>query len=252
MKIKLIVLISIILLILPLIYYNTDYYIFHYFPVQENNEYVYNRKEGSDNDVITIKIKNVESGYRRKHFYFYWEGSKYNARIQEYILDTRGLFFCQNKHLTGEVPLKVIRELSPPLLMLPSRLIRSTTLASMQTISDYDGNLIAKEKIQAEVSFLGSEKVSVEAGNFQCLNFSVRHNYKNKEGNSIHMHTYNYWIADGVGIVKFVHTFIPFHYERYIKPEDKTLMNRYSGFFVEAYELKKANVGGRIIGSGTK
>lgn len=223
------------------------YPISKYFPLNENDKYIYMHHEGIEDGIVTITVKNVNKVDKGKQFDFLWQG-KYNDRIQTLILTSEGIIFHKNKHLAGEIPLKVIRTFSPPLLMIPSELKKKISLSTVQSIYDFEGNLLEKEKIEADISFVGSEDVSVEAGKFKCLYFFIRHNYKDALGNSKNMHTYNFWIAPNIGIVKFIHTFIPFVHMEYIRPEEKDIMNRYSSSFVAVYELKKAIIGTKIIG----
>jgi len=131
--------------------------------------------------------------------------------------------------------------------MIPSRLNRCRDIYTAQLIYDLDARLIGREDINANICFVGIENVSVGAGNFSCLHFRAIHNYKDSFQNSIQMHTYNFWVAHGVGIVKFIHTFVPFIYIEYIPPGQKNIMNRYSGSFVERFELKEALIKDKII-----
>lgn len=218
-----------------------------YFPLNENDIYTYQHHEGIEKGIVTIAVKNVRQIDSGKQFNFLWQG-KYNERIQTFQSTPRGIVFYENRHLAGEPPLKVIRTFKPPLLMIPSQLKKNIFVSTIQTVYDYGGNLIDKENIEAEISFAGEEDVTVGAGEFRCLHFFIRHNYRDASGNSKHMHTYNFWIAPGVGIVKFIHAFIPFLYVKYINPADKTIMNRYSSSFVERFELVKAVIGGKTIG----
>lgn len=218
-----------------------------YFPLNEDDKYTYIHYEGIEKGIVTKTVKNVRQRMGKKKFSFYWQG-KYNDRVQTFLLTSQGMLLYMNKHLVGKVPLKVIRKYSPPLLMIPSQLKKNIFLSTIQSIYDYEGNIIDREKIEANISFVGAEDIIVEAGKFRCLHFFIRHNYKDHSGNSKHMHTYDFWIAPGAGVVKEVHTFIPFLYIKYISSEQKTINNRYSGSFVEVLELKKAIVGGKEIG----
>lgn len=214
-----------------------------YFPLNENDKYIYTHREGAEEGVLSITVKNVKKTAKGKQFDFLWEG-KYNDRLQTLLLTSRGIELCKNVHLVGQVPMKVIRIATPPLLMIPSNLKRNNVSFSMQPAYTYEGKLLYTEKVEVEISFVGIEEVTVEAGKFKCIHFFARHNYKDEVGNSKHMHTYDFWIAPNVGFVKFVHTFVPFMYIRYIKPNEKTIMNRYHCFFVEVIlELKKAIIG---------
>ena len=223
------------------------YPISEYFPLNENDKYTYVHHEGIEEGIVTIIVKNVKQLKNTKQFNYLWQG-KYNDRLQTFRLTSKGMILCDNKHLAGEIPMKVVRTFSPPLLMIPSRLKRNISLSAIQLIYDYEENLIDKEKIEAEISFIGTEHVTVEAGAFKCLHFFVRHNYRDTSGNTRHMHTYNFWIAHKIGIVKFIHTFIPFLYVEHIKPEQKTIMNRYARPFIATFELKRAVIGEEIIG----
>jgi hypothetical protein len=223
------------------------YKISEYFPLNENDKYIYNNLEGAEEGIVTITVKNIKESGKEKQFDWLWEG-KYNDRLQTHKVTFRGIVFCKNKHLAGEVPMRVVRVLSPPILMFPSRLERNIRLSSVQSIYTYEGKFLDGERIEADISFVGFEDVAVEAGKFKCIHFFVRHNYKDSEGRSKHMHTYNFWIAKGVGIVKYIHTFTPFLYIRKIKPEEKTIMNRYGEGFIAFFELKKAIIGGKSVG----
>ena len=132
--------------------------------------------------------------------------------------------------------------------MIPAQLKRSITTSAVQSIHSLDGKLIGEEYITANIHFIGVEDVSVEAGRFACLHFSITHNYKDSSQRSIQKHTYEFWIAQGIGIVKFIHTFVPFIYIRHIGPEEKNIMNRYGDSFEEIFELKEARIKGKIIG----
>jgi len=218
-----------------------------YFPLNENDQYTYQHNEGPESDIVTITIKNVKRIGNEAEFEFLFQG-QYNDRVQTSRLTPQGLFFCRNKHLVGQVPQKVIREFSPPILLLPYKLDKNIFFNTAENIYDYDGKLIDKEKIEAIVSFVGFEEVKVEAGRFKCRHFFVKLNYEDKFGNSVRMHAYNFWVVPGIGYVKVIHTYTPFVYLTYIKPEDKTLMNRYNSPFTELLELKKAVIGGKAIG----
>lgn len=220
---------------------------YQYFPLNEGDRYIYRHREGPEEGIVTITVKNVKQLNSSKQFDFLFQG-KYNDRIQTYRLTRTGLLFYRNKHLVGEVPMKVIREFFPPLLMLPYQLKKNIAFNAIEDVYDYDGKLIDKEKIEGGVSFVGFEEVNVEAGKFRCLHFFVRLNYEDYSGNSKHMHAYNFWVTPGLGYVKVSHAFVPFLYITYIKPEDKNIMNRYSEPFVETFELKAATIGTRIIG----
>ena len=221
-----------------------------YFPLNENDQYVYQHEEGPESSIVTITVKNVKHISDGTEFDFLFQG-QYNDRIQTSRLTAKGLLFCRNKHLVGQVPMKVIREFSPPILLLPYKLEKSIAFESSENVYDYDGKLIDKEKIEAIVSFVGFEEVNVEAGRFKCRHFFVKLNYEDQLGNSTRMHAYNFWVVPGLGYVKVVHTYTPFAsfaYFNYIKPEDKTIMNRYNSPFTELLELKKAVIAGKGIG----
>ncbi|MBZ9577939.1 hypothetical protein KJA13_02785 [Patescibacteria group bacterium] len=215
-----------------------------FFPLNENDQYIYAHREGSVEGIVTITVKNVKQVAEGRQFNFLWQG-EYNDRIQTNILSSKGILFCMNKHLVGEVPLKVIREFSPPLLMIPSELGKNISSSAIQSIYDYEGNLIDKERIEANISFVGFEDIAVEAGKFKCIHFFVRHNYRDAAENSKKMHIYNFWLAPGLGFVKFMHTFIPLQNLRYIRAGEKTIMNRYCGPFTEVFKLKKAVIAGK-------
>jgi len=216
-----------------------SYSINEYFPLNEGDKYIYSHHEGAERDVVTITVKNVRQTDEGKQFSLLFQG-KYNDRIQTWILTSEGMKLCRNKHLVGKVPLKTIREFLPPLLMIPSRLKKSIFLSTIQSIFDYKGNLIEKENIEAEISFVGIEDVVVEAGEFKCIHFFIKNIYKNETGKSKLMHIYNFWIAPGVGYVKTIHAFVPFVYAEYVSPQKKDIMNRYNSSFVEVLELKEA------------
>ncbi len=226
---------------------NKAYPIFKYFPLNENDTYIYEHREGIETDTVKIIVGDVKQTSAGKQFTFLWKG-KYNDRKQLNMLTSKGIIFYKNEHLVGEVPLKVIRILEPPLLMIPSKLKKSIFISTIQNIYDVNGKYIDKEKIDAEINFVGIEDISTGAGNFKCIHFFIKHNYKDSSGKSIHMHTYNFWIAPDIGIVKLIHTFTPFLYSNFFKPEDKTIMNRYSESFAAYFELKKAVINGRVIG----
>jgi len=105
---------------------------------------------------------------------------------------------------------------------------------------------MVREEIEVLVSFVGKEDVNVEAGKFKCLHFFSRHNYKDALDNSIYMHTYDFWIAKGIGIIKMIHTFVPFQHIEYFKPEERPF-SRYSTIFSGVFELKDAFINGRPI-----
>lgn len=220
----------------------------NYFPLNENDIYIFSLREGSEVNSITITVKNVKQMGKTKEFEFLWSG-KYNDRAQLFRSTPDGIVFLENKHLVGEPPLKSIRTHSPPLMMIPYRLKRNVLLSSVLSTRDYKGHLLEQHKIEAEIAFLGLEEVSVEAGRIKCHHFFVHHNYKDMKGKSQFMHTYNFWVAPGIGFVKFIHTFIPFHQTNYINPADKNIMNRYENPFVSLYELKEAIIGGKKIGN---
>lgn len=224
------------------------YRIHEYFPLNESDKYTYIHHEGAEAGEVTITIKNVIQRKSTKQFDFLW-GGKYNDRVQtDMLVEGEGLKHCLNKHLVGKVPLKVVRRISPPLVMIPAQLKTNMRGFCEQDIFDYDGKLLAKETIEANVSFMGFEEVKTNAGNFNCLHFFVTHNYRDASGLSFQMHTYNFWIAKGVGLVKQIHTFIPLVFIDFIAPEDKTIMNRYNTSFCEIFELKKAVIAGKQIG----
>ncbi|MCK9603503.1 MAG: hypothetical protein M0R66_04010 [Candidatus Omnitrophica bacterium] len=224
------------------------YSLSEYFPLNENDKYTYNHHEGGEERIVTITVKDVQKTNEGKQFNFLWEG-KYNDRIQALSLSARGIFLRRNEHLVGEFPMRSIRTCVPPMVMIPPKLENITLAPINYWTYDLKGDLREKEKIEESISFAGFEDVNVEAGKFKCIHFFERHNYKDELNNSKHMHIYDFWIAPNVGIVKFVHAFIPFMYMRYISPDKKTIMNRYSGFFVEIFELKKADIGGKVIGA---
>jgi hypothetical protein len=223
-----------------------SYPISRYFPLNTNDKYIYDHYEGDERDIVSITVKNVKKAGREKSFQFFWQG-RYNDRIQSLKLSPQGITFYSNRHLVGQPPLKVIRKLSPPLLMIPARLSRLMTTSAVQSIQGLNGKLIGKENIRANISFIGYEDIKVKAGNFRCIHFSVTHTYKDSSKNSIQMHTYNFWIAPGVGIVKFIHAFIPFIYVKYIPPGEKNIMNRYSGPFEAIFDLREALIKGKTI-----
>ena len=224
------------------------YPISRYFPLNTNDKYTYDHYEGNEKDIVSITVKNVKKAGREKFFEFFWQG-RYNDRIQSLKLSPQGIIFYSNRHLVGQVPLKVIRKFSPPLVMIPSRLSRFMITSTVQSIRGLGGKLIGKENIRSNISFLGYEDIKVKAGNFRCIHFSVTHTYKDGFQNSLQMHTYNFWIAPGVGLVKFIHAFIPFIYVKYIPPDQKDIMNRYSGPFVEIFDLREALIKGKTIAS---
>jgi hypothetical protein len=226
---------------------NKTYPIFKYFPLNENDTYTYDHREDVESDTVKIIVEGVKQTSEGKRFTFLWKG-KYNDRKQLNILTSRGIIFYQNEHLVGQAPLRVIRMMTPPLLMIPSELRKSIFTSTIQNIYDVNGKYIDKEKIEAEINFVGFEEVKTGAGNFKCIHFFIRHNYKDPSGKSIHMHTYNFWIARDIGIVKLIHTFTPFLYNNFFRPEDKTIMNRYGEPFTAYFELKKAVIGGKVIG----
>jgi len=221
--------------------------IFAFFPLETGDKYIYDHSEGGERDTVSVTVKNVQSRRGEKTFNFFWQG-KYNDRIQSLKLSKEGLIILANRHLVGQVPLKVIRTFLPPVVMIPSCTKRFMKFRTVQPIYDLDGKLIERENISGEICFVGVEHVNLPAGDFRCLHFFSRHNYKDRKRNSIHMHTYNFWVAPGIGIVKAIHSFVPFVYINYIGPGQKTIMNRYSGFFFEVMELKKAYIGGKVIG----
>ncbi|MBN1914209.1 MAG: hypothetical protein JW788_07415, partial [Candidatus Omnitrophica bacterium] len=165
------------------------------------------------------------------------------------LSEKEGFIFCLNKHLVGEAPLKVIRKISPPLTIIPARLGKNMQDFCEQDIFDYDGTLLAKETIEANISFIGFENVKTPAGDFCCLHFFVTQNFRDAAGLSFQMHTHNFWIAKGVGVVQHIHTFIPFIYNDFVAPKDKTIMNRYNTSFCEVFKLKKAVIAGKQIGN---
>jgi len=243
-------LISLSLLISVIVYYASDeiYPISGFFPLNTNDRYIYDHYEGAEKGMVSITVKNVKNAGKEKFFNFFWQG-RYNDRIQSLKLSPQGIILYSNRHLVGQIPLKVIRKLSPPLLMIPSRLSRFVTSSSVQSICDLDRRSIGEEKINADIHFLGFEDINVKAGNFRCIHFSITHTYKDGSQNSIQMHTYNFWIAPGVGIVKFIHAFTPFIYVKYIPPGEKDIMNRYSGPFVEIFDLREALIKGKTVGN---
>lgn len=228
-------------------YQAKTYPIFKYFPLNENDKYIYNYHEGIVESVLNLEVKNVKELDNGKQFNFYWHG-KDNNRMQTFFLTSRGLLFYRNEHLEGDPPLRAIRIYSPPVVMMPSNLQRQSFLTTEQLIYDCEvkGKLIGKEKIEALVSFVGKEEVSVRAGKFKCLHFFIRHNYKDALGNSIQMHTYDFWIAEGIGIIKMIHAFIPFRNIEYFKPEERPF-SRYTTIFSEVSELKEAIIKGISI-----
>ncbi len=246
---KMLVLISVILLAIFVCYFRPIMInaLQPYFPLNENDQYIFQHNEGPESDIVTITVKNVRHKISGTEFDFLFKG-QYNDRVQASKLTARGLLFCKNKHLVGQVPLKVIREFSPPILLLPYSLAKNISFNSAECIYDYDGKLIGKEKIEAIASFVGFEEVEVGAGKFKCRHFFVKLNYEDKFGNSARMHAYNFWVVPGLGYVKVIHTYTPFTYFTYLKPEDKTIMNRYNSPFTELFELKKAVIAGKDIG----
>lgn len=224
-----------------------EYPISEYFPLHENDKYIYTHQEGIEQGIVTISVKEIKQIGKTKEFSWLWQG-KYNDRLQMLKLTPKGIVLCKNIHLAGEVPMKVTRILSPPILMIPAQLGKNILFNSLQSIYTNEGKFLEAEKIEADISFVGNEEVSVEAGKFRCIHFFVRHNYKDAVGNSKQMHTYNFWITKGVGIVKFIHTFTPFLCVKKIKPEEKTIMNRYDGGFKAFFELKRTIIGGKEIG----
>jgi len=226
------------------------YSISEYLPLHENDVSVYLHHEGVEKGIVKITVKNVQPGPHGTKFDFFWEG-KYSDRITTCLLTREGLKLVENKHLVGQVPLKVVRKYSPATMMIPAHFNKTAFSITNHLIYDYDSRFLDQEQIESLVSFVGKEKVTLIAGNFECLHFFIRHLYKNKNGESIHMHTYDFWIAPGAGVVKQIHTFIPFVYIQYISPEDKTINNRYNASFVEVLELIKANIGGKQIGNQT-
>ncbi len=223
-----------------------SYDIIKYFPLNEGDKYVYLYHEDAESDIVSITVQNVFDGNLGRQFDFLWRG-KYHDRLMTNVRTPAGILFFQNQQLTGQVPHKVIRRFSPPLLMLPSQMNPNQFSFSVQSIYDYQGNLLDKEAVEAGITYLGKEMVQSAAGDFLCLHFFVRHTYRDLKGVSKHMHTYDFWIAQGVGFVKMVHTFIPFTHIEYRKPEEKTLMNRYRGSFVEVLELKEAMINNQLI-----
>lgn len=252
MKKKLIFLLSFLCIGTIAIFYFTNadrYPIQEYFPLNENDKYTYIHHEGVEAGEVTITVKDVIRRKSAKQFDFFW-GGKYNDRVQTHILvEGEGIKFCLNKHLVGKPPLKVVRRISPPLVMIPAKLGKNMRGFCGQDIFDYDGKLLARETIEANSSFMGAEEIKTEAGNFNCLHFFVTLNFRDASGLNFQMHTYNFWIAKGVGIVKEIHTFIPFIYYDFISPEDKTIMNRYNTSFCEILELKNAVIAGKQIGN---
>jgi len=218
-----------------------------YFPIAENNLYVFVHKEGKDVGLVNITVKNVKKNKQGLSFDFYWQG-KYNDRIQKLLLSSAGIFLDENKHLVGEVPLKVIRRYSRPILMIPSGMEKSIYYRNAQLIYNYDHTLIAKEDIEGHASFVGVEKISTPAGVFTCRHYFLAHIYKDASGNSMLMHVYNFWLAKGVGHVKMSHIFTHLDYYQSVETGEKTIMNRYSAPFVEMLELKKAVIQGKVIG----
>lgn len=219
-----------------------------YFPLNGNDKYVYSHQEGPEDMLLTITVKNVKQiSNRIKQFEFLWSG-KYNDRIQIFRESPDGISLCENKHLVGEPPLKTIRTLSSPLIMLPYAFRNSKFANTTMSTFDNQGNLVEWDKIESEISFVGHEEVTVEAGKFKCSHFFVRHDYKDKNGNSRQMHTYNFWVAPGLGFIKFMHIFVPFRKTNYVEPAQKNIMNRYSNPFVSLYELKEATISGKKIG----
>ena len=90
------------------------YPISKYFPLNTNDKYIYDHYEGGERGDVSITVKNVKQLGKEKYFNFFWQG-KYNDRIQSVKLSPRGIIFCNNRHLVGQIPLKVIRKLTPPL-----------------------------------------------------------------------------------------------------------------------------------------
>lgn len=224
------------------------YIISQYFPLNENDKYTYIHHEGIERGITTITVKNIRKTIEGKQFDWLWEG-KYNDRIQTHLLTSKGMIFCRNEHLVGGEPLRSVRICNPPLVMIPSQLKKNSSFFTLFLTYSLKGKLLNKENIEANISFIGKEDIKIKAGEFKCLHFFISHDYKDiLSGNSIHRHTYDLWIAPGVGIVKFIHTFVPFIYVRYFRPEEKTIMNRYNSSFVEYFELKNAIIGGKKIG----
>lgn len=252
MKKKFIFLLSILCIGAIATFYFMDtgcYPIQEYFPLNENDKYIYIHHEGVEVGEVTITVKNVIRKKRTKQFDFFW-GGKYNDRVQTHMLvQGEGIKFCLNKHLVGKPPLKVVRRISPPLVMIPAKLGKKMPGFCEQDIFDYDGRFLAKETIEASSSFMGTEEVKAEAGSFNCLHFFVTLNFRDASGLNFQMHTYNFWIAKGVGIVKEIHTFVPFIYYDSYAPKDKTIMNRYNMAFCEILELKNAVIAGKQIGN---
>ncbi len=241
-------LISVPLLISVIVYCASDevYPISGFFPLNTNDCYIYDHYEGVEKGVASITVKNVRKEGKEKFFNFFWQGN-YNDRIQYLKLSAAGLILLSNRHLVGRAPLRVIRKFSPPLLMIPSRLNKCKSVYTAQLIYDWDAKLIGREDINANIRFVGTENVSVGAGSFRCLHFRSIHNYTDSSKNSIQMHTYDFWLAYGVGVVKFIHTFVPFIYIEHIPLEQKNIMNRYSDSFAEVFELKEASIKGKVI-----
>ncbi len=228
------------------IFYGRSYRISDYLPLNEGDVYLYAHHEGAESGDVTIRVANVEKRTEGKMFDLVWSG-KYSDRVITNLLTDRGDFLVKNRHLVGEVPLKVIRKLNPPIVMIPGFFSKSFSMDTVSESRDYGGNLVEVEKIAMQTSFIGAEEIVVPAGKLKTLHFFVRHTYKDKDGNSKQMHTYDFWISSGVGIVKQIHTFTPFWYWNYIRPEDKTIMNRYSTSFVEVLELKNARIAGKQV-----
>ncbi len=218
-----------------------------YFPLNENDTYIYNHRDGTAEELLTITVKNVKSLADGRQFDFLWQ-SKLCNRSQTLKLSPGGLELCEDRFLAGTVPMKSVRIPSPPLLMIPSILKKGISLSSIQPVYTFEGKLLYTEEVEEGLSFVGTEEITVEAGKFRCLHFFTRHNYKDESGNSKHAHTYDFWIAPGIGLVKFVHSFVPFMYLRYVGPGEKGVMNRYDYFFVEVLELKNAKIGSTTIG----
>lgn len=211
------------------------------FPLNVGDKYTYIHHEDSEKNTVTITVTSVKAAGSGKQFDFLWQG-KFNDRIMTNTLTREGIMFNSNRQLTGEVPHKVVRVFSPALLMLPS--YRSGAEAvSVQSIYDYEGNLLGKERVEAVISYIGSEKLHVQAGDFPCEHFFIRNTYKDDAGLSKHMHTYDFWVAEGAGFVKMIHAFVPLANFEYNRPEEKTLMNRYRGTFIEVFELEQASPG---------
>ncbi len=217
---------------------NDAYQVEEYFPLNNDDVYVYSQHEGPESGEVIVRVENVRKTVQGKEFDFVWSG-QYNDRVMSLLLNSRGISFRENS-----IPSKVKRTFSPGFpVMIPGTLQKNAHYGDViERVEDANGNLLKVEKRETGISFVGVEKIKVPAGTFQCLHFFTAVTNKDAEGNSDYRHTYDFWVAKHIGVVKQVHCFTRFKDFRYIKPEEKVLKNRYQDSFVEILELKHASI----------